>query len=77
MKLKWILLVIWIRRLLHLQRKFYVGDGGCDALDGRTWQTRKQTLAAIEELVRPGDTVYVFPPKITTPFIITKSGITK
>ena len=40
-------------------RIFYVGPGGNDDSDGLTWETRRLTLRAIEEIVHAGDTVRV------------------
>ena len=40
-------------------RTFYVGPDGNDNANGHTWETRKLTLSAIEEIVQAGDTVRV------------------
>ena len=46
-------------------RFIYVAPDGDDALDGLTWEARKQTLAASLLDVRAGDTVLVSPGRYT------------
>ena len=53
------LFMLWggIRKLLRLSKKFYLAPDGDDEADGLTWATRKRTVQAVEQVVRPGDIV--------------------
>ena len=63
-------LIAWWRRLRHREQYIFVGKGGHDDADGLGWERRKLTVAAAEQIARPGDVIVVGPMRRIEPYVV-------